>query len=85
VYEAWERCKKRDFHTEGKNSENWRIKAADILEGLQDQTTSYNTGIFRPDQWRSQTFIFGGANRTPKARDHLGWSGGMHPRENFEI
>ena len=49
MYEAWERCKKRDFHTEGKNSENWRIKAADILEGLQDQTTSYNTGIFRRD------------------------------------
>jgi hypothetical protein len=22
-------------------------------------------------QWRSQTFIFGGAKRTPKARDHL--------------
>ena len=35
-------------------------------------------------QWRSQTFIFGGAKRTPKARDHLGRSGGMHPRENFE-
>ena len=36
-------------------------------------------------QWRSQTFIFGGAKRSPKARDHLGGSGGMHPRENFEI
>ena len=27
-------------------------------------------------QWRSQTFIFGGAKRTPKARDPLGGSGG---------
>jgi hypothetical protein len=36
-------------------------------------------------QWRSQTFIFGGAKRTPKARDHLGGSEGILPRENFEI
>ena len=41
--------------------------------------------FFTPQQWRSQTFIFGGAKRTPKARDPLGGSGGMHPRENFEI
>ena len=36
------------------------------------------SGVARPS-------FLEGANRTPKARDHLGGSGGMHPRENFEI
>jgi hypothetical protein len=39
------------------------------------------SGVARP------SFFGGGgvAKRTPKARDHLGGSGGMHLRENFEI
>jgi hypothetical protein len=38
-----------------------------------------SSGVARPP------FLGGGAKRTPNARDHLGGSGGMHPRENFEI
>jgi hypothetical protein len=48
-------------------------KHTDLIKSQQEQQAQLATLISQStlQQWRSQTFIFGGANRTPKARDHL--------------
>jgi hypothetical protein len=63
----------------------WQTGALAKLTSTLVNWRSGETGTLAKLQWRSQTFIFGGAKRTPKARGHVGGSGGILPRENFEI
>jgi hypothetical protein len=71
IYFQWPVC-----HTRGA-AQGQRINITDPIVTTHTYTTPSQY------QWRSQTFIFGGANRTPKARDHLGGPGVHAPPRKF--